>query len=83
MKELAKHLRKIITKEKNLEIPTEPKTKLPQRHTLGVLGTPTDFARTLDEKYLSDEGVFKKKAEDICQGKIDKEEKYLCKDAAL
>ena len=64
VKELAKHLRKIITKEKNLEIPTEPKTKLPQRHTLGVLGTPTDFVKTLDEKYLS---------EDIRQGKIDNE----------
>ena len=67
--ELAKHLRWVIKKEikDDIEIPSEPRPKIPQRTKLGVLGTPTDFVKTLDAKYLSNEGEFKRKAERIRQ----------------
>ena len=52
--ELANHLRKIIVKEKNHEVPSEPPFNLPQRPSLAVLGTLTSDVSSLDQKYASD-----------------------------
>ena len=70
--ELAKHLRWIITNENNnkkIQIPSEPPVNLPKRKYVGALGTDIDFIRDLDEKYLAQEGGFKKKAGQMRQQK--------------
>ena len=69
--ELAKHLRWVITEENNVSkkhpIPTEPGVNLPDRATVGVLGTDIDFVKILNERYLADEGEFKKNADRLRQ----------------
>ena len=60
-----------------MEIPTEPELKLPQRKKLKGLGTRIEFVDTLNEKYLSDEGEFKRKADIIRQGREAKGKKNL------
>ena len=61
-------------RKKGVVIPTEAKAKIPQRQKLGVLGTPTAFVKSLDEKYLSDEGEFRRKAEVIRQEKVNNDD---------
>ena len=62
IKELADHLRWIITEEKKHSIPDEPSLNVPQRINLPVLGTPTEEVLELDRKYLATGDAFKKKA---------------------
>ena len=65
MKELTEHLEWIIceTKKRKLSVPTEPKSNVSTRVTMGILGTQTDDVDTLDKKYLEDEEAFEKKAD--------------------
>ena len=62
IKELADHLRWIITEEKKHSISDEPSLNVPQRINLPVLGTQTEEVLELDRKYLANEDAFKKKA---------------------
>jgi hypothetical protein len=62
IKELADHLRWIITEEKKHSIPDESSPNVPQRINLPVLGTQTEEVLELDRKYLANEDEFKKKA---------------------
>ena len=62
IKELADHLRWIITEEKKHSIPDEPSLNVPQQINLPVLGTQTEEVLELDRKYLANEDAFKKKA---------------------
>ena len=43
-------------------IPKEPVPKVPERQKTGVLGTQTDYSKSLDEKYIADTDAFKKNA---------------------
>jgi hypothetical protein len=54
-RELADHLRMIIRREQNIEIPDKPPVDLPQRCPLPILGTLTDEVRQLDMKYFDSE----------------------------
>ena len=60
-KELSNHLRWVIRQQlkRKLDAPTEPKTNVPQRMTLSILGTQTDDVLELDSKYMEDEEKFK------------------------
>jgi len=66
IKELADHIRWIITEEKKQSIPDEPSPNVvPQRINLPVLGTQTEEVLELDRKYLANEDEFKKKAQTL------------------
>ena len=70
-------MRYIIRTEKKKfgdSIPVEPPLNLPPRKRVGVMGTLIDFVKELDEKYLSNEGEFKKKADAIRQSREEKGE---------
>ena len=43
-------------------ISKEPVPKVPERQKTGVLGTQTNYSKSLDEKYLADTDAFKKNA---------------------
>ena len=81
--QLANHLRWIIREENKriarsaLSIPTEPPINIPARHNVGVFGTEIDFISELDSKYLADECIFKKKAEEIRQRREDRGEESI------
>ncbi len=55
VKELAKHLQCIIKEEKNHEIPKEPVPNVPKQVNLPTLGTQTEFAKELDQRYITDD----------------------------
>ena len=60
-----------------LSIPMEPPINIPARHNVGVFGTEIDFISELDSKYLADECIFKKKAEEIRQRREDRGEESI------
>ena len=59
IKELADHLRSIIRREKNEDIPDEPTPEIQKRINTAILGTFNDFAKNLDAKYFKAEYEFK------------------------
>ena len=59
IKELADHLRSIIRREKNEDIPDEPTPEIQKRVNTAILGTFNDFSKHLDAKYFKDEDEFK------------------------
>jgi hypothetical protein len=59
IKELANHLRWLITDEKKHSITDETFPNVPQRIDLPVLGTQTDDVLELDRKFLANEDAFK------------------------
>jgi hypothetical protein len=63
--ELANHLRHIIEKEKDHEIPMEPVLNIPSRMKLPTLGTETECVKELDGKYLADGYQFKRNAHKV------------------
>jgi hypothetical protein len=63
VKELAQHLRWIIKKEKEHDVPPGPSINVPTRTHLPILGTQTCDVAALDRRYLSDENKFKRKAD--------------------
>ncbi len=65
VEELANHLRRIIKEEKNHEIPSKPVPNVPQRVNLLTLGTQTECAKELDQKYMTDDDKFKRSACEI------------------
>ena len=70
IKILANHLRWVIRQQikRKLSAPTEPKTNVPQRMALSILGTQIDDVFELDAKYMEDEKEFK-----INAAKLEKE----------
>ena len=63
--QLAAHLRHIIKEEKNHEIPREPMPNVPKRVNLPTLGTQTECATELDQKYIANDEKFKINARKI------------------
>ena len=64
VKELAKHLRKIVVEEKKMTIPDEPPADVPKRRDMPILGDDwTDEVKKLDEKYFQNESKFRQDAE--------------------
>ena len=60
--ELSDHLRMILQKERDMEIPEKPPVDLPQCQNLPILGTFTDEVRMLDRKSLESEDKIREAA---------------------
>ena len=58
----ADHLRMILQKERDMEIPDKPRVDLPLRQNLPILGTLTNEVRMLDRKSLESEGKMREAA---------------------
>ena len=68
VKELSDHLRRIVRKEKNMEIPDKPPASVPERREMQILGNAlTAELRELDTKYFNQVGKFRKDAEKLRQ----------------
>ena len=71
IKELAEWLEFIISEEKKVKIknsiPEGPPTSVPKRKENSILGTLSDFVKSLDKKYFDNEEEFKERAEHIRQ----------------